>query len=69
MSVIKRLSQLFSSPESKDVLGLSIRQQSLAYTVIGDDKSIQCKKIDFPPEQCASELASLSSKHSLEGQC
>jgi len=60
---------MFSSSESKDVLGLSIRQHSLTYTVVGDDKSIQCKKIDLPPEHLCSELESLSNKHSLEGQC
>lgn len=75
MSIIKKLSNLLSKKESSQLLGLSFRQNSVAYCSISgitsenESDEIHCQQLETHPANYSTTLAKLHQEHQLKGQC
>jgi len=69
MAIITRLNQLFSPPESKELLGISLRQQSVNFCFVSEDESFHCETVGLVDGDIAATLGVLNSKHAAQGQC
>lgn len=67
MSLIKKINKLFSKTQSMHVVGLSLRQQSLAFCHVSEGNNFHCQLVD--KNSIVSALASLKEEHQLEGAC
>ena len=68
MSIITRITSIFSKPKSSDAIGIALRQHSVAFFIEKED-GIQCDAIDNKALPAAETLKSLVSEHDFAGQC
>jgi len=73
MSFIQKISKLFSKKQSSDLLGISLRQNSLAYCYIPSisdaERSSRCQNIELNTSDVATQFADFGKLHQVKGQC
>jgi len=73
MSLISSIKQAFTKKESSHKLGISLRQNSLAYCFIPQENSpsltAKCQKLTTSSDKYIEDLTDFSSHHSVQGQC
>jgi MSHA biogenesis protein MshI len=69
MSLTTNIKNLFAKPESKNILGISLRQNSLAYYCINSEGENLHNQIELSPPEYEIVLSSLHKKTKLTGQC
>jgi len=67
MTLNKQLKKLFSKTKSTDNVGISLRQQSLAFCLIPDVGESKCQKI--VSDNAVHGLSTLKKQYGLEGRC
>ncbi len=68
MSIITRITSIFSKPKSSDVIGIALRQHSVAFFAKKETEN-QCDAIENKALPVASTLKTLVSEHEFSGQC
>jgi len=73
MSLISSIKQAFTKKESSHKLGISLRQNSLAYCFIPQENSssltAKCQQLTTSNDKYVEDLTDFSSHHSVQGQC
>ncbi len=69
MTIINRLSQLFSKTESADVIGVSLRQQDLGFCIVSAEKPTFCGKQLVVDGQYLDVFNHLTKEHDASGNC
>ncbi len=69
MSLTTKLTKLFSKSESKDLLGVSLRQQSLGFFFRPTQGEQQLQKITLPLLELPQQIKLEQKKYQLQGQC
>lgn len=69
MSLITKITNIFSKTESKNLIGVSLRQQSLAFFSCPEQGEKQLQQVDSTLAEHALQLKSQLKKHQLTGQC
>jgi MSHA biogenesis protein MshI len=69
MSLITKINNIFSKSESKDLLGVSLRQQSFAFFSSPEKGETQCQQIDSPLAEHSQQIKVEQKKYQLQGQC
>ena len=69
MSLTTKLTKLFSKAESKDVLGVSLRQQSLAFFSHPSQGEQQLQQVSVPLPAPPQQIKIEQKKYQLQGQC
>jgi MSHA biogenesis protein MshI len=69
MSLTTKLTKLFSKSESKDLLGVSLRQQSLAFFFRPAQGEQQLRQITLPLLELPLQIKLEQKKYQLQGQC
>jgi len=69
MSLTTRISQFFSSPESNDLLGIGLRQQSISYCALPENGEHHCDNFIVDNGDYPAAISSLYDKSKLVGQC
>lgn len=69
MSLTTKLTKLFSKAESKDVLGISLRQQSLAFFSRPSQGEQQLQQVSVPLPELAQQIKIEQKKYQFQGQC
>ena len=69
MSLTTKLTKLFSKAESKDVLGVSLRQQSLAFFSHPSQGEQQLQQVSVPLPEHPQQIKIEQKKYQLQGQC
>lgn len=62
-----KIKRLLAKEESSDLLGITLRQKSLAFCVLSPDKPIRCDETNIVDSH-ANTLKSISSAHDVKGQ-
>lgn len=68
MSIITRITSIFSKPKSSDVIGIALRQHSVAFFAKKETEN-QCDAIENKALPVASTLKTLVSEYEFSGQC
>jgi len=69
MSLITKINNIFSKTESKNLLGVSLRQQSFAFFLCPENGESQFQKINSPVTEHAQQIKIQQQKYQLQGQC
>jgi len=69
MSFTTKLTKLFSKVESKDLLGVSLRQQSLAFFSYTEQGASGFQQVNSPFVEHPQQIKAQQEKHKLQGQC
>jgi MSHA biogenesis protein MshI len=69
MSLIKKINNIFSKVESKDLLGVSLRQQSFAFFSCPEEKESQFQQIKSPLAEHPQQIKLQQEKYQLQGIC
>ncbi len=69
MSLTSWFSQIFSTSKSENLIGVSLRQQSLNFCLMSDDDKKGCYTIPDAGDNYASAIGSLHIDHNLQGSC
>jgi MSHA biogenesis protein MshI len=69
MSLTTKLTKLFSKAESKDLLGVSLRQESLAFFFRPAEGEQQIQQVTSPFLEHPQQIKAQQKKYQLQGQC
>jgi len=69
MSLITRLNQLFSKPDSNAVIGVSMQQKAVAYCMVSEDKQVKFEQEQVFEEQYPLAIEQLAANEHFQGQC
>lgn len=69
MSLITKINNVFSKVESKALLGVSLRQQSLAFFSCSEQETTQFQQINSPLVEHPQQIKIQQEKYQLQGQC
>ncbi|GLX77876.1 hypothetical protein tinsulaeT_12160 [Thalassotalea insulae] len=69
MTIITRISQLFSKTESSDVIGVSLRQQDVGFCIVSSEKSTYCGKQLVVDGRYHDVFNHLVKEHNVSGDC
>ncbi|MFB0999655.1 MAG: hypothetical protein QMC13_05415, partial [Colwellia sp.] len=69
MSLITKINNVFSKVESKALLGVSLRQQSLAFFSCSEQETTQFQQINYPLVEHPQQIKIQQEKYQLQGQC
>jgi MSHA biogenesis protein MshI len=69
MSITTWVNNIFSKPKSTDLVGVALRQQSIAYCAISEDKVGDCAVIDNNGQTTLLSAKKLATEQPLSGRC
>jgi MSHA biogenesis protein MshI len=69
MSLITKINNIFSKVQPKDLLGVSLRQQSLAFFSSPEQGESQLKEVSSPLSDAPQQIKTQQEKYQLKGQC
>jgi MSHA biogenesis protein MshI len=73
MSLINRVKQLFTKPKANQLLGISLRKNSLSYCYVGDVNNVQsdsrCKQLDDISNDYAEVFKDFAKQEQVKGRC
>jgi len=69
MSLTTKLTKFFSKAESKDLLGVSLRQQSLAFYFSPTQGEQQLQQVTSPFQEHPKQIKAQQNQYKLQGQC
>jgi MSHA biogenesis protein MshI len=69
MSIITRINTLFSQPDPKGLLGISIQQEALAICAVDEKNVIECQTDKVQKNSYLDAYKRIKNKHELTGQC
>ena len=69
MSLITKINNIFSKEESKDLLGVSLRQLSFAFFSRPEKGESQYRQINYPLAEHPQQIKVHQEKYQLQGQC
>ncbi len=68
MSIITRITSIFSKPKSSDAIGIALRQYSVAFFV-ENEEGIQCDAVDNKALPVNETLKTITREYDFAGQC
>jgi MSHA biogenesis protein MshI len=68
MTIITRIQSIFSKPKSSDLIGIALRQHSIAFFVKKDRES-SCDSVEVKSLSVVNTLKKLVSENASQGQC
>jgi MSHA biogenesis protein MshI len=69
MSLITKINNIFSKEESKDLLGVSLRQLSFAFFSRPENGESQYRQVNYPLAEHPQQIKIHQDKYQLRGQC